>query len=145
VIDLYLSEKYNHHWPEIVRLSHLNDAASLKKLRAYALEASRISTQSYGLFRTVAEDTVIQEGGKSYDLKKGQEIFVNLVLDNNKNLVTDNSPPQMLILRHSLIPWKSNSIVRRVRTSIMDGVRIIVLARKSVLLLILLFCAHLAA
>jgi hypothetical protein len=76
---LYLSEKYRRHWPEIVRLSHLNDAASVKKLRAYALEASRISTQSYGLFRKVAEDAVIEEGGKTYHLKAGEEIFVNLV------------------------------------------------------------------
>ena len=79
MLDLYLSKKYCHHWPEIVRLANLDDAASRKKLRAYALEACRISTQSFGLFRRVGEDCVIEEAGKKYNLKKDDEIFVNLV------------------------------------------------------------------
>lgn len=79
MLDIYLSDKYKKHWPEIVRLAQLDDAASRKKLRAYALEACRLSTQSYGLFRRVAENCVIEEGGKQYYLKPGEEIFVNLV------------------------------------------------------------------
>lgn len=79
MLDLYLSEKYRHHWPEIVRLAHLDDAASRKKLRAYALEACRISTQSFSLFRRVAEPYVVEEAGKKVNLKTGDEIFVNLV------------------------------------------------------------------
>jgi len=78
-LDFYLSGNYHHHWPEIVRLAHLDDATSRKKLRAYALEATRISTQSFGLFREVAADCVVEEGGKQYNLKPGDEIFVNLV------------------------------------------------------------------
>src|SRR5436190_16976806 len=80
MLDLYLSGKYAKHWPEIVRLARLDDAASRKKLRAYALEACRLSTQSYGLFRRVAKNCVVEEGGKQYSLKTGEEIFVNLVL-----------------------------------------------------------------
>src|SRR5436190_23900189 len=80
MLDLYLSGKYAKHWPEIVRLAQSDDAASRKKLRAYALEACRLSTQSFGLFRRVAKNCVVEEGGKEYNLKPGDEIFVNLVL-----------------------------------------------------------------
>jgi linoleate 8R-lipoxygenase / 9,12-octadecadienoate 8-hydroperoxide 8R-isomerase len=80
MLDLYLSDRYKKHWPEIVRLAQLDDEASRKKLRAYALEACRLFTQSYGLFRRVAEDCVVEEGGTKYSLKTGDEIFVNLVL-----------------------------------------------------------------
>lgn len=83
MIDLYLSEKYHHHWPEIVRLAHLSDEKeSRKRLRPYALEACRISTQSFGLFRRVAEPCVVEEAGKKTNLKPGDEIFVNLVHSN---------------------------------------------------------------
>jgi hypothetical protein len=80
MLDLFMSGPYKEHWPEIVDLAHRDDEQAHKRLRAYALEACRLSTQSYGLFRKVAEDTVIQEKGKTYNLKKGQEIFVNLVI-----------------------------------------------------------------
>ena len=63
-----------------MRLAHLDDAASRKKLRAYALEGTRLSTQSYGLFRDVASDCTIEEAGVQYNLKAGDEIFVNLVI-----------------------------------------------------------------
>jgi hypothetical protein len=79
MLDVYLSEKYKHHWPEIVRLANLDDTPSRKKLRAFALEASRISTQSFGLFRRVAEPAVVEEAGVKFSLKPGDEIFVNLV------------------------------------------------------------------
>ena len=128
MLDLYLSDKYKHHWPEIVRLAHLDDAESRKKLRAYALEACRISTQAYGLFRNVAEDCVVEEAGKEYHLKGGESIFVNLVLHqlgySNVRWV------QILILMLSQIHWRLNSIVQRRRTLIMDGVHIIVWEKK---------------
>ena len=79
MLDVYLSEKYKHHWPEIVRLANLDDAPSRKKLRGYALEACRISTQSFGLFRRVAEPTVVEEAGVKFNLKPGDEVFVDLV------------------------------------------------------------------
>jgi hypothetical protein len=87
MLDLYFSKQYQHHWPEIVRLAHIDDAASRKRLRAYALEACRISSQSFGLFRHVAEDCVIEEGGKAIHLKAGEEIFVNLVFSPSLSLI----------------------------------------------------------
>ena len=62
-----------------MNLAKIDDAKSRKKLGGYAREACRLSTQSFGLFRRVAENCVIEEGGKSYNLETGQEIFVNLV------------------------------------------------------------------
>ena len=82
MLDVYFSEKYRRHWPDIVKLAQNDDAASRKKLRAYALEACRLSTQSFGLFRRVAEPTVVEEAGKKYNLKTNDEIFVNLVTPN---------------------------------------------------------------
>lgn len=79
MLDVYFSEKYHHHWADIVKLAQLDDAASRKKLRAYALEACRLSTQSFGLFRRVAEPAVIEEAGKKYNLKTNDQVFVNLV------------------------------------------------------------------
>lgn len=83
MLDVYLSDKYSHHWSEIVRLAHIDDEPSRKKLRAYALEGVRLSTQSFGLFRDVAENCTVEEGGKSFNLKPGDEIFVNLVFPSN--------------------------------------------------------------
>jgi hypothetical protein len=83
MLDLYLSDKYKDQWAEIVRLAHRDDDESLKKLRAFALEGVRLSTQSFGLFRDVAKDCTIEEGGKAYHLKVGDEIFVNLVFRSN--------------------------------------------------------------
>jgi len=79
MLDVYFSEKYRQHWPEIVRLAHLDDKESRKKLRAYALEGVRLSTQSFGLFRHVAENCTVEEGGKQFNLKAGDEVFANLV------------------------------------------------------------------
>jgi linoleate 10R-lipoxygenase len=80
MLDLYMSEKYAHHWPTIVKLAKLDDKESREKLRRYAMEACRLNTQSFGLFRTVAKDITIEEAGTTYNLKAGEEVFVNLVL-----------------------------------------------------------------
>jgi len=81
ILDLYLSDKYQHHWQEIVRLAQQPDnETTRKKLRGYVWEGIRLAPQSYGLFRKVAEKCSIEENGKTYDLKPGDEIFVNLVI-----------------------------------------------------------------
>lgn len=38
LIDLYLSDAYYQHWPEIQRLAYGNDKESFQKLKKYALE-----------------------------------------------------------------------------------------------------------
>jgi hypothetical protein len=142
MLDIYLSDKYKKHWPEIVRLAQVDDAASRKKLRAYGLEACRLSPQPYGLFRHVAEDCVVEEGGQKYNLKTGDEIFVNFVLFISSMYTVNNYRlAQMSILWRSLILWKSNSIVLRARTFITGGARILVLVEKSIWLPILRFYA----
>ena len=145
MLDIYLSDKYKKHWPEIVRLAQLDDAPSRKKLRAYALEACRLCTQSFGLFRRVAENCVVEEGGKQYNLKTGDEIFVNLVLSPTCCPHVDSRLVPTSIRQHSLILWKSNSIVPRAHTSITDGVHINALVKKSILLLTLQFYVLLLA
>lgn len=93
MLDVYLSEKYRHHWPEIVRLAHLDEAESRRRLRPYALEACRISTQSFGLFRRVAEPCMVEEAGKKVNLKPGDEIFVNLVRPAHSSLTVGCCEP----------------------------------------------------
>jgi len=116
MLDVYLQPEYSHHWPEIVRLAKLDDADSRKKLRGYALEACRLSSQSFGLFRRVAEDVSLEENGTTYNLKAGDEVFANLV---SSVLSCSNVRLEpMLILMHSLIPWKLTSPVPKIHISI---------------------------
>ena len=102
MLDLYFSDKYYHHWPDIVKLAQQDDAASRKKLRAYAMEACRLSTQSFGLFRRVAEPTVVEEAGKKYNLKTNDEIFVNLVFSSISKLMSGRSKRRSTCLPRSI-------------------------------------------
>jgi hypothetical protein len=79
MLDVYMQDEYKHHWPEIVKLAKCDDKESRLKLRKYAMEGCRLSTQSFGLFRNVAQDISIDEGGTTYNLKAGEQVFVNLV------------------------------------------------------------------
>lgn len=38
LIDVYLSDEYKHHWPEIVSLAQSDDPDAFEKLKKYALE-----------------------------------------------------------------------------------------------------------
>jgi hypothetical protein len=80
MLDIYLQPHYAHHWPDIVKLAQRDDKESRKKLRAYAMEACRLSSQSFGLFRKVQEDCALEEAGVTYKLKAGDEVFANLVI-----------------------------------------------------------------
>jgi hypothetical protein len=74
-----MSKEYSHHWPEIVKLAKLDDKESRMKLRRYSMEGCRLSTQTSGIPRSVAQDISIEEGGRTYNLKPGDKVFVNLV------------------------------------------------------------------
>ena len=77
---MYLSEEYNHYWPEIVRLAQ-SEENSNTKLRGYAVEGSRLSTKGFGLVRCcVAQDISIEDGVTTWNIESGDEVFVNLVL-----------------------------------------------------------------
>lgn len=81
MIDVYLSEEYNQHWAQIVRLAQTDDDDSNSKLQSYALEGIRLSKKGFGRVRFgVAQDMTLQEGMTTLNLKKGNEVFVDLVV-----------------------------------------------------------------
>jgi hypothetical protein len=86
MLDLLLSKDYIQHWPKIVELANRDDEPSRKLLRKYAMEACRLSTQSFGLFRDVAEKVTVEEAGVTHDLNPGDEVFVNLVRPSKSSL-----------------------------------------------------------
>ncbi|KAF9885228.1 hypothetical protein FE257_000588 [Aspergillus nanangensis] len=79
LIDLYLSDEYNKHWPDIQRLAQSNDKDSFEKLKKYALEGFRLSTPAFGVLRNVMEDTTIDDGGNPVAAHKGDTLFVDFV------------------------------------------------------------------
>ncbi|PKY04594.1 heme peroxidase [Aspergillus campestris IBT 28561] len=79
LIDLYLSDAYYKHWPDIQRLAHSNDRVSFEKLKKYALEGFRLSTPAFGVLRNAAVDTTIDDSGKSIAVHKGDTIFADFV------------------------------------------------------------------
>jgi hypothetical protein len=84
MLDVYLSEEYSHHWPEIVRLAQSNDEKSESKLRGYAVEGYRLSAKGFGLVRCcVAQDITIQDEVTTWNIESGGEVFLNLVVPDN--------------------------------------------------------------
>ncbi|KAL5361997.1 heme peroxidase [Aspergillus floccosus] len=79
LIDLYLSDKYYVHWPDIQRLARSDDAESFEKLKKYALEGFRLSAPAFGVLREVVEDTTIDDRVKQVNMKKGDTLFVDFV------------------------------------------------------------------
>jgi hypothetical protein len=55
------------------------------------MEACRLSTQSFGLFREVAEKVTVEEAGVKHNLNPGDEVFVNLVRPRNSSLTIGGS------------------------------------------------------
>ena len=103
------------------------------------MEACRLSSQSFGLFRRVAEDVTLEENGTTYNLKTGDEVFANLVISRVSYSNVRWEP--MLILMRSLIPWKSISLVPKIHISLMDLVHTRALVRRWILWPIRLSCA----
>jgi len=88
MLDVYLSEQYSAHWPEIVKLAQSDDEKSKSKLRGYALEGYRLSTKGFGFVRCgVAQDITVQDGVTTWNIASGDETFVDLVVPHNS--VTD--------------------------------------------------------
>lgn len=80
MLDVFLQPEYSHHWADIVNIAKLPEKEARTKLRPYVLEACRLSSQSFGLFRRVQEACTIDEGGVTHHLNPGDEVFANLVL-----------------------------------------------------------------
>ncbi|RFU32995.1 hypothetical protein B7463_g3353, partial [Scytalidium lignicola] len=80
MIDLYLSDKYYSHWPEIQKLAMSDEPEAFEKLKKYALEGFRLSTPAFGLLRTVVADQAdVRDGPRVVSVKKGDSIFTDFV------------------------------------------------------------------
>jgi hypothetical protein len=81
MIDVYLSEEYSQHWPQIVRLAQVDDDDSNSKLQTFALEGIRLSKKGFGHVRFgVAQDITLQEERTTFNIESGNELFVDLVI-----------------------------------------------------------------
>jgi linoleate 10R-lipoxygenase len=79
MLDLYLSDKYAHHWPDIVTCAESEDPADFEKLKKYGLEGYRLATAAFGLLRKAENDTTVQDGDRVVNVKKDETIFVDFV------------------------------------------------------------------
>ncbi|CAH0021704.1 unnamed protein product [Clonostachys rhizophaga] len=80
MIDLYLSDKYYSHWPDIQKLAMSDEPDAFDKLKKYALEGFRLSTPAFGLLRTVVADKAdLKDGPRVVTVKKGDSIFTDFV------------------------------------------------------------------
>jgi hypothetical protein len=76
-IEYFLVGEGKKHWPEIQKLAEDDGEDAFEKLMHYTMEGSRLNGET-GVFREVATDTSITDKGKTFDVKKGDRIFVNL-------------------------------------------------------------------
>ena len=80
MLDLFLSDKYKSHWPEIQKLAADDSPEAFEKLRKYALEGYRLATPAFGLLRIVdADTTTVEDAGRTINVEKGDQIYVDFV------------------------------------------------------------------
>ncbi|KIW81777.1 hypothetical protein Z517_04803 [Fonsecaea pedrosoi CBS 271.37] len=79
MLDVYLSDEYKEHWPEIQRCAWSNDPADFEKLKGYALEANRLAPAAFGLLRKANIDTVIPDNGQKVPIRAGDQIYVDFI------------------------------------------------------------------
>ncbi|KAK9319208.1 fatty acid oxygenase, partial [Lipomyces orientalis] len=77
MLDLYLSDQYNKHWPAIQELARSKDSTAFTKLKRYAMEGLRLATPSSGTLRVAVDDVVIKDGSRTVNIKKGDQVFAN--------------------------------------------------------------------
>jgi cytochrome P450 len=79
MVDLFLSDNYKSHWPEIQKLANDDSQAAFDRLRKYALEAYRLTSPALTL-RTVAADNVnIKDGERDVSAKKGDSLLMDFI------------------------------------------------------------------
>lgn len=79
MLDLFLSEKYNKHWPHIAKLAMSDAPEDFDLLIHYAMEGLRLSECS-GVIRSVTtDDTIIDDGDETLTLHKNETVFLNFV------------------------------------------------------------------
>jgi hypothetical protein len=116
MLDVYLTEPYTKHWPEIQRCAWSNDPADFEKLKGYALEANRLAPAAFGLLRTANINTTIDDAGTKVPIKAGDSIYTDFIsagLDEAvfKNPKTiDPTRDRSLYIHHG---WKAHSCLGR--------------------------------
>lgn len=83
MLDLYLSDEYEHHWAEIQKLALSDSRESFEKLKRYALEGYRLATPAFGLVRKVETPSpiTIEDDPSNHPItvKTGDQVYVNFV------------------------------------------------------------------
>lgn len=80
LLDLYLSQPYQHHWKHIMELSLSDNPKDFDLLIRYGLEGYRLATPSFGLLRKAATDAIIHDGKNGpVQVSEGQQIYTNFV------------------------------------------------------------------
>ena len=77
-LDFYLSDKAAPHLKEINRLAKTDTVEADELLLRYFMEGCRIRT-TVGLNRDSVVDTMIRDGNKTVNIKKGQRLFLDLM------------------------------------------------------------------
>jgi linoleate 8R-lipoxygenase / 9,12-octadecadienoate 8-hydroperoxide 8R-isomerase len=98
-IEYFLVGEGQKHWPAIQKLAEDDSEESFEKLMHYTMEGSRLNGET-GVFREVASDTTITDKGKTFNVKKGDRIFVNLRQASRDPAVFEN--PNEVVLTRSL-------------------------------------------
>ncbi|RMZ89577.1 hypothetical protein DV736_g3200, partial [Chaetothyriales sp. CBS 134916] len=79
MLDLYLSDEYKKHWPDIQACAWSNKAEDFDKLKSYALEANRLAPAAYGLLRTCQVNSTIDDRGKKVSVKAGEQVYTDFI------------------------------------------------------------------
>ena len=79
MLDLYLTDEYKGHWPDIQKCAWSDKPEDFEKLKSYALEANRLSPAAFGLLRVSAVDTDIPDGRSKVHVKKGDSIYTDFI------------------------------------------------------------------
>jgi cytochrome P450 len=78
VIDLFLTEPYDVHWPDIQTLSYDPSPEAFEKLRKYALEALRLTTPAAGILRIASTNTTLIDDPTTHAINKGDPVLLNI-------------------------------------------------------------------
>ncbi|KAF2995005.1 hypothetical protein E8E14_001815 [Neopestalotiopsis sp. 37M] len=79
LIDIYLSDEYQKHWKDIVRLSQSDDPKAFEQLKQYALEGFRLFPAASGVLRVVASPTPVTVPSAPKPLSPGAGVFVDFM------------------------------------------------------------------
>lgn len=78
VLDFYLRDENAAHLKEIQRLAKEGTDEAWEVIKKYALEGGRLAG-TFGLYRKVEKDIVLQDGDKTKNLVKDDVVFVSFV------------------------------------------------------------------